>query len=220
MRFRLPLLTAAVATSLALPGAAQAAAPGPISVPCVDAIVVTVNCAPQPAPAPQPQPQPQPAQACPGSDLRPNAANLVAVRNATHCLINKERTSRGLRSLKQIGTLRSVANSFAKRMVRERFFAHTSPDGGTFLSRIKRTSYLRGNLRRWLVGENLAWGSGELGTPERIVRSWMGSPAHRRNILTPRFTEHGLGIALGSPKGGTSDANGATYADEFGERRR
>jgi uncharacterized protein YkwD len=45
------------------------------------------------------------------------------------------------------------------------------------VTRIKRTTYLRAGLKRWSVGENLAWGSGSRATREKIVAAWMRSPA-------------------------------------------
>ena len=44
---------------------------------------------------------------------------------------------------------------------------------------------------RFALGENLA--KGQL-TAEEVVRDWMGSEGHRRNILQPSFTEIGVGI--------------------------
>ncbi len=215
MHLRLPLLAAALTASLALPGAVQASPEVPVALPCVDAVAVTVNCAPAPAPAPAPKP----AESCPGRDLVPTAANVAAIRGATLCLLNEERADRRLGALNSTPPLQAVAGAYAKRMVRERFFDHTAPDGATFLSRIKRSSYLRGSLRRWSVGENIAWGTGDLATPEQIVQAWMHSPGHRRNILTARFTELGLGVAIGAPRGGQGGA-AATYVNEFGQRRR
>ncbi|MCW3011323.1 MAG: hypothetical protein JWO90_1727 [Solirubrobacterales bacterium] len=210
---RLPILTTAAALTLAvaLPGAAQAATPT-AQLPCVEVLLVSISCPQSPAP--------RAGQACPGRHLAPSAATLARVRTATHCLINQQRTKRGLKKLKSVTTLQRVATAYAKRMAREDFFEHTSPDGGTFLSRIKRTSYLRGGLSRWSVGENIAWATGELATPERIVRAWMASPGHKRNILNSRFTELGLGVAVGAPEAGADAADAATYVNEFGERRR
>jgi len=216
MRLRLPLLTVALVSSFALPGAAQAAEPTPLDLPCIRA-VVSVNCE---EPAPAPAPQPEPAKSCPGRDLVPNAGNVATVRSATLCLLNEERADRKLRRLKRVTALEGVADAYAKRMVRERFFEHTAPDGSTFLSRIKRTSYLRGStIRRWSLGENIAWGTGARATPEGIVEAWMASPGHKRNILNARFTELGLGTAIGAPHG-RGDDSAATYVNEFGERRR
>lgn len=211
MRLRLPLLAAALTASLALPGGAHAAEP--LNVGCIDG-VVTVTCE-QPTPAPEPQP----AKSCSGRDLVPTAANVATVRSATLCLVNEERTDRGLGKLKTVTSLEAVAAAYARRMVRERFFEHTAPDGSTFLSRIKRTSYLKGLVRRWSVGENIAWGTGARSTPEGIVQAWMKSAGHKRNILNGRFTELGLGTAIGAPQG-SGQSSAATYVNTFGERRR
>ena len=219
MHLRLPMLAAALAGALALPGAAQAAEAPPLDLPCVD-VVVSVGCEqPTPTPPPAPAPDPEPARSCAGRDLAPTAANVATVRSATLCLVNEERTSRGLGKLKTVKSLEAAADAYAKRMVRERFFEHTSPDGGTFLSRIKRTSYLRGSVKRWSVGENIAWGTGSRATPEGIVEAWMASAGHKRNILNARYTELGLGTAIGAPRS-TADGPAATYVNEFGERHR
>ena len=67
-----------------------------------------------------------------------------------------------------------------------------------------------------MIGENLAWGSGERSTPRSIVRAWMNSAGHRHNILNGRFREIGIGVVDSSP---VSTANrGATYTTTFGSR--
>ena len=65
----------------------------------------------------------------------------------------------------------------------------------------------------WSLGENLAWGSGELGTARGIHEAWMRSNGHRANILNPDFRELGIGIRPGVPKDATV---GATYTANFG----
>ena len=158
--------------------------------------------------------------ACPGEDLQPTAQNLAAAGDATLCLVNHERSRRGLASLTPVGSLTTVADAYARRMARDNFFDHTAPNGSTFIARIRSTTYLTGGVRSWSVGENLAWGTGDLATPQAIVASWMKSAGHRHNILTPAFRELGLGIAVGAPQGGIADHTGATYVNEFGERHR
>ncbi len=215
MRFRLTILTASLAAALAVPGAAQATK-GAVAAgaPCLDAKVVTVACPGPAAPAATP-----PAAACGDGSIVPGPANLAAVRATTVCLVNRERTQRGLRPLQAVPALEGAAAGYATRMVRERFFDHTAPDGKTFVTRIKRTSYLRGALRRWSVGENLAWGSGALATPDAIVKAWMASPGHRANILNGAFTELGIAVAPGAPSAGVGNG-AATYVNEFGLRQR
>ena len=39
------------------------------------------------------------------------------------------------------------------------------------------------------AGENIAKGQN---TPEYVMKAWMNSPGHRKNILNPRFEEMGV----------------------------
>ena len=154
---------------------------------------------------------------CENASAEPAKGNLAAVRRATLCLLNHERTERGLAKLHHDRALRGVATKYARSMVKLRFFDHVSPLGSTFIDRIKRSAYLDG-ANGWSLGENLAWGSGLLATPERIVKSWMASPGHRANILNGNFQDIGIGIVPGVPI--LSSASGATYVNEFGTRGR
>jgi uncharacterized protein YkwD len=154
------------------------------------------------------------ARPCAGSGARPTAANAARVRHATLCLLNRQRAAHGLPRLREQRSLAHAARSYAHQMVRHRFFDHVSPSGSTMAQRVKRTRYLRG-VRGWSLGENLAWGAGSSATPANIVRAWMRSPGHRRNILDGTFREIGIGIAAGAP---TGTPGGATYVNEFGRR--
>ncbi len=154
---------------------------------------------------------------CKDATLAPTAKNLERVRRATLCLLNKERSKRGRVKLRSHKTLRRVARGYARTMVRQQFFDHVSPSGSTLTRRIKSTSYLRGSLRRWEIGENLGWGTGAQATPFGMVKAWMGSPGHRRNILDRGYREIGIGIVYGAPE---DVDGGVTYVTEFGTRVR
>jgi uncharacterized protein YkwD len=171
-----------------------------VSVPCVAG--VTSSCDATPGP-----------RVCDNADVLPNAANVAAAQQATLCLVNNERVSRGRPRLHANDTLRGVAQAYTLEMVAHSFFSHVSPTGSTFDQRIRHAGYLSGT-RGWTIGENLAWGGGILSTPREIVSAWMHSPEHRRNILDRRFRDAGIGIAIGLPGPGA----GATYANEFGRR--
>src|SRR5687767_10428426 len=99
---------------------------------------------------------PAAAHACPGANSHPSTLSNFEALVATFCLVNRERTNRGLRPLS--GNLRLVyaAQGHANDMVRRRYFSHTSPGGSTPASRISRTGYMTG-ARWWSVGENIAW---------------------------------------------------------------
>ena len=153
--------------------------------------------------------------ACPAAATSPGGDNLGAVERTTLCLVNRERARRGIKRLDADGRLARSAGRYSSAMVRETFFSHVSPGGGTMLERIKRAGYLDG-ARGYTVGENLAWGSGRLATPIETVNAWMNSPGHRANILNRRFDEIGIGVAPGAPVDGVGNA--ATYTTHFGAR--
>ena len=153
---------------------------------------------------------------CASASAEPHAASSAAVRGATLCLINAERRKRGLPRLRLNRRLTTAASRHARDMVRKRYFSHDSPDGRDFIDRIRRAGYLRGARSGWSLGENIAWGTANLASPREIVRAWMDSPGHRRNILYRRFTEIGVALVRDAPVDGTY--RGATYVTEFGRR--
>ena len=153
---------------------------------------------------------PAAASACPGANEEPTAISLEVTERATFCLINKERTTRGLRALNRNKRLDLASRRHARSMAARNFFAH-----GNFVGRIRSANYLSG-ARSWRVGENIAWGSGTLGTPIEIVDAWMHSSGHRANILNRGFREIGIGVARGTPDRSYND--GGTYVTDFGTR--
>lgn len=156
---------------------------------------------------------------CRNADRAPTAQNVRTARAATLCLLNVERTSRGLRRLRAHRQLELAAQRYAGAMVAGGFFSHVSPAGSTLDQRIRQgTRYLAGALR-YTIGENIAWGQGALATPRAIVAAWMGSPGHRANILRRAFREIGVGIAPGAPVPGLGGDPAVTYTNEFGVRR-
>jgi uncharacterized protein YkwD len=97
-------------------------------------------------------------------------------------------------------------------MVARGYFSHDSLAGATFVDRIRKAGYVPARAFPSL-GEDLAWGSGPLGTPREIVKSWMNSPGHRANILSRRYSEAGMGVAFGDVGIGLS---GVSYTLDFG----
>jgi uncharacterized protein YkwD len=154
------------------------------------------------------------AARCAGADAAPSTLGRKATARATVCLLNRERRARGLRALVSDRRLARAARRHSRDMVARTYFAHVSPSGATCGARVARTGWLR-DRERWMVGENLGWGSGTLATPRAIVAAWMASGAHRGNVLQPRFHRVGIGIALGAPVAGVA-APAATYTSTLG----
>jgi uncharacterized protein YkwD len=150
---------------------------------------------------------------CGAVDAQPQNGELGAIPEATLCLLNAERTSRGLVALTANAKLAQAARAHADDMVAKQYFGHESPSGSTPTQRIRAAGYIPDEAA-WTVGENLAWGSGALATPAAIVRAWMNSPGHRDNLLKPAYREIGLAVVAGVPRAGIT--GGATYATTFG----
>jgi len=153
---------------------------------------------------------------CQNTDVLPTTENLDLVRAAILCLHNQIRQQNNLPLLKDNLKLRKAAVGHSADMVSEGFFDHTSPDGDTFVDRIIGAGYAR-RTEGWTLGENLAWGTGDLATPREIMKAWMDSPGHRANVVKRAYREIGIGVVTGVP---SDRGAGATYTADFGVVRR
>jgi len=153
------------------------------------------------------------ARACAGAAVQPASASIASAEGAALCLVNQERRRRGLRPLHANARLAAAARDHSRDMVRRGYFEH-----GAFDRRIMRHGYA-GAGSIWTLGENIAWGTGELASASQIVDAWMHSPGHRANILYPGFRDAGVGVATGVPDAEARDQGGATYTLDFGTRR-
>ena len=102
-------------------------------------------------------------------------------------LVNKERTSRGLKPLTLNAKLSNVATMKSQDMINKNYFDHTSPTYGSPFDMMNKFG-----ISYRTAGENIAMGQT---TPQQVMNSWMNSEGHRKNILNPNFTELGVGIA-------------------------
>jgi uncharacterized protein YkwD len=109
--------------------------------------------------------------------------------------------------------LSKAAREHARDMVRRRYFDHYSPQGKGFMSWALGAGY--GHGARIRVGENILFSTARV-TPSEVMRDWMGSPAHRRDILRAGWKDVGIGAAGLSPFGG----RGITLVVLFGARCR
>ncbi len=115
--------------------------------------------------------------------------------------INAVRESHGLRELKMSTDLRNAATYHSLSMLEEGYFEHDSKDGTPFVVRLKRF-YSAAGYDSWMAGENLVYNSAAM-TAADAVRAWLGSPAHRENMLDPAWRETGIASAHASSAGGT-----------------
>jgi uncharacterized protein YkwD len=154
--------------------------------------------------------------ACAGATLRPSASNLDAVRAATLCLVNVERTSRGESALRPDGELQRAAQSHSASMAANDYFEHDGRGGDTPLSRLRATGYIFSSHIGYAIGENIGWGTLWLASPKAIVASWMASPGHRANILDKTFRDSGIGVSPHPIASLARGQAGAVYTQDFG----
>ncbi|MEV4707780.1 CAP domain-containing protein [Actinoplanes sp. NPDC049316] len=64
-------------------------------------------------------------------------------------------------------------------------FGHIGWRGSTFETRSRAAGY------RFVAGENIAWG---FSGPAEVMRAWMASPEHRKNILNCDARSFGAGV--------------------------
>ena len=156
------------------------------------------------------------AAPCANATTKPGEASEQVLAKATVCLVNRERRRFKMGGLRENRRLSRAALAHTQDMVEKRYFAHESKAGTDVVDRLLSTGYL-GRVRSWLVGENLAWGTERLSTPQQTVINWMNSPGHRANILKRRFREIGIGVVFHAPS--SSNRVAATYTTTFGYRR-
>lgn len=133
-------------------------------------------------------PQAAPAPAAADTEAAKATAALSDVDRAVLSRINSARAQQGLRPLVVSAGLTAAARQHSVEMVSRGYFGHESADGSSFDRRVRR--FYRG-LRS--AGENIAFGVPDL-SPGDAMELWLNSPAHRRNILDPRWREIGISV--------------------------
>ncbi len=156
------------------------------------------------------------ATPCQNTELTPEAGNIALVRAAVLCLINRKRAENGEGPLLANAQLEQAAEGHAQELIADDYFAHVSPSGETPVDRIRDTGYIPSASDGYVIGENLAWGTYQLSTPQAIVAAWIASPGHLANILEAQYRETGIAITPAVPESLAAGAPGATYAQEFG----
>jgi uncharacterized protein YkwD len=156
------------------------------------------------------------ATPCQDTQLSPQASNLPLIRAAVLCLINTERAEHGKEPLQSNTNLEQAAESHGKEMLALDYFAHIAPSGLTPVERIRETGYIPSAEVGYVLGENLAWGTLSLATPEAIVNAWIASPEHLANILEGRYRETGIDVEPQAPESLAEGVEGALYTQEFG----
>jgi uncharacterized protein YkwD len=147
------------------------------------------------------------AGGCPNANSSPNQASKQEFVKSVTCLINNERTSRGLNSLKSNSDLRGMSGDHVKVMLKQDCFKHRCNGESSPKSRLFESGYLNG-ADSYEFGENLGYEE----TPNQMIDRWMASEYHRENILDNDMEDIGVAAGFGAPKAGIDDDLFVTYS--------
>ena len=139
-----------------------------------------------------------------GSAAGASARSLSSSEASLLQTMNTVRTSRGLAPLRLDVRLLRAARGHSADMMNRQYFAHGAVAARALAQRARGPVY----------GEDLAWGTGVLATPQATVAAWIASPAHNRVLLERAYREVGVGVAPGVP---VAVPGGATYTLDAGE---
>jgi uncharacterized protein YkwD len=133
----------------------------------------------------------------PSSDVEDPSPVEMDTRSTSGCptqdvlnIVNQERYRAGLSPLRLHSQLTAAAQDHCNDMARHNFMSHTGSNGSSFVDRIKRHGY---NFRS--AAENVAAGQS---SAQQVMQSWMNSPGHRNNILSPNSRDIGIAYARGN----------------------
>lgn len=132
-----------------------------------------------------------PADAAPAARQAPQAAGGFASTWEKRILkhTNKHRQRHGCRALKANNKLRKAARKHTRKMAAANELSHQLRGEASLGRRITQAGY-----RNWRgLAENIAYGHA---SPKSMVRAWMNSPSHRRNILNCRYRHLGVGVVI------------------------
>jgi uncharacterized protein YkwD len=121
---------------------------------------------------------------------------LYNLEREIYRLTNEVRRRHGAPPLTWESSLQNVARAHSADMLRRNYFSHVTPEGQSPHVRIGKAYPYPLSM----TGENIWSGTGHdpgdtAGLARQIVNNWMSSVGHRENLLNPKFTDIGVGVA-------------------------
>lgn len=142
-----------------------------------------------------PQKSPNTTTGSPKGSGTPSGSASTSEEQQAINLLNSDRAANGLPALKVNSQLTTLARNYAQDMIKRGFFSHYNPEGQSPFDRMQQAG-----ISYNYAGENLAINT-SVPTAET---AFMNSAGHRANILSPNYTEVGIGLAR--------NASGQLYA--------
>lgn len=132
--------------------------------------------------------------------LHPANANLADLEQQMYTLVNSQRgdpanaaeTGGQAQTLRWNEQLAAVARAHSENMLRERFFNHVDPEGRSPADRVTAAGI------PWCAsGENIALAGSMTSAEDAFMNEPRFEHNHRANILSPKYTDVGVGIVQG-----------------------
>lgn len=128
-------------------------------------------------------------------ETSPSPSLALQIQEKVLALTNAERIAGGLGALSANAKLESAALFHSTDMQNQDYFEHEDPQGCSASCRVSNEGYT------WQrVGENIYTMTGYAlnadSLAKMVVDGWMDSPGHRANILTPQYTQTGIGVSV------------------------
>ncbi|WP_200862679.1 CAP domain-containing protein [Amycolatopsis orientalis] len=140
-------------------------------------------------PAPLPPPAKESKEDTPTSSsttASPKPRSAPTLTGQVLALVNDEREKAGCDPVAEEAHLDKAAQGHSDDMSQRDYFSHDTPEGESFADRITAAGYPKPGA------ENIAKGAT---SADQVMRMWMNSSGHRRNILNCSLTKLGVGVA-------------------------
>ena len=132
-------------------------------------------------------------------------------QRAMRCMTNFARRHAGMSGYSSSDKLADSSDRKGQDIIRCDSFSHYAC-GRDFTFWLRRVNFIGGC---WTAGENIAWGTGELGSARSVFRAWLHSAGHRENILAGDFSQLGVSLRIGDLEG---NSGAHVWVQHFGDR--
>lgn len=116
--------------------------------------------------------------------------------------VNRVRLEQGVAALRGSAPLCRAARGHSEYMVSTNFFSHLDKNGKDVVDRLEA----QGMTEFRSAGENIYMGRNIADLVTSVIQEWLQSPGHKKNLLSPRYQETGIGVAAGD--------NGTVYVTQ------
>ncbi len=121
-----------------------------------------------------------------------NSSAVFGFEKKVFELINQRRAEQNLEPLEWSDEVAKIARMHSQNMANYKFFSHAGLDGTMVSDRADQLG-----ISKWrAIGENIAYNQGFRDPFKCAVEGWMHSPAHKENLLSTRWQQSAIGIAV------------------------